>query len=75
MLKEYRGLGFGALLVEQMMTEILPTKTKIYLHAQSHLESFYEKFGFKRVGEKFTEAGIEHYKMEYISAENQKRYF
>ena len=64
-LKEYRGKGVGAKLMEHMMKDVLPTDKKIYLNSQAVVEKVYEKFGFKRVGEMFYEANIEHYKMVY----------
>ena len=63
--KEYRGKNIGGKLVEFILDELLPTEKKIYLNAQAIVETFYEKYGFKRVGEMFIEANIEHYKMEY----------
>jgi predicted GNAT family N-acyltransferase len=64
-LKEFRGKGIGAELVKSCL-EILADKgnhTPIYLHAQTHAESFYAQFGFVRTGNLFVEADIEHYKM------------
>jgi len=64
-LKDYRGKGAGRMLMEKMMDEILPTKSKLYLYAQAVAEGVYEKLGFKRVGDMFYEANIKHYKMVY----------
>ena len=36
---------------------------EIILHSQIQAEGFYEKLGFKRVGEVFLEEGIEHITM------------
>ncbi len=63
--KDYRGKKIGAALIEFILNELLPTESKIYLNAQVAVEEFYEKYGFKREGDKFTEADIEHYKMIY----------
>lgn len=63
--KEFRGKYLAVKLMNEMLKDILPTPKKIYLHAQAYAEKFYRKFGFRRVGIKFTEANIEHYKMEY----------
>ncbi|MCF6367022.1 MAG: GNAT family N-acetyltransferase [Bacteroidales bacterium] len=63
--KEYREKKIGAALIVFILKELLPSESKIYLNAQAAVEKFYEKYGFKRVGEMFTEANIEHYKMEY----------
>jgi predicted GNAT family N-acyltransferase len=62
--KEERGKGYG----RQMVTHLIEAARNeghdtLILHAQSHLEEFYESFGFERVGEPFEEAGIRHVKM------------
>jgi predicted GNAT family N-acyltransferase len=36
---------------------------EVFLHAQVHAASFYEKCGFHKNGEEFLEAGIPHVKM------------
>ena len=64
-LKEFRGKHLAVELMNAMLKDILPTEKQIYLNAQAYAEKFYEKFGFKRVGELFIEAAIEHYKMVY----------
>lgn len=64
-LKKYRGKGLAGVLLKFIMEEVLPSGRKIYLHAQSEVERFYEFHKFKRVGESFSEADIEHYLMEY----------
>ncbi len=61
-LKEFRGKGIGKFLVENTLKQI-PEGKEIYLHAQTHAVPFYEKLGFKKVGELFYEANIPHYKM------------
>jgi ElaA protein len=33
------------------------------LHAQAHLERWYESFGYHRTGENFDDAGIDHVPM------------
>jgi predicted GNAT family N-acyltransferase len=65
-IKAYRGLGYANELMLFILKDILPTKKKVYLHAQAGVEDIYKKYGFKIVGEKFFEAEIEHYKMEYF---------
>lgn len=64
-LKEFRGKGIGAELMEHMMNEVLPSDKKIYLNSQADVIDVYKKFGFRIVGSMFFEAGIEHYKMVY----------
>ncbi|SDW77238.1 Predicted N-acyltransferase, GNAT family [Marininema mesophilum] len=52
--EEYRGRGYGHNLIQFMMG--LAEKKgyrRFYLHSQTRLESFYEQYGFKRVGDPF----------------------
>lgn len=63
--KEFRGKHLAVSLMNEMLNDVLPTDKIIYLNAQAYAEKFYEKFGFKKVGEMFFEANIEHYKMIY----------
>ncbi len=69
--KKFRGKHIGANLLEAMLKEILPTEKKIYLNAQAAVVNFYNKYGFKRIGEMFIEANIEHYKMVYEPKQRQ----
>ncbi|MBI88553.1 MAG: GNAT family N-acetyltransferase [Candidatus Marinimicrobia bacterium] len=61
-LKEYRGLGVGKGLVKFILDELKDHKT-IYLHAQESVANFYSSLGFKKVNDKFFEAGIPHWEM------------
>ncbi|MBN2681978.1 MAG: GNAT family N-acetyltransferase [Bacteroidales bacterium] len=62
-LDKYRMTGLGRVLMEAILTDILPTQKPVYLNAQTNVVGFYEKYGFVKTGEPFVEAGIEHYKM------------
>jgi ElaA protein len=59
------GEGLG----RELMTEAMPKikeefkADEIILHSQIQAEGFYEKLGFKRVGDVFLEEGIEHVRM------------
>ena len=64
-LKEHRRKGLGYIILQQLLNDVVPINKDIYLHAQVGVESFYEKYGFIVVGERFEEAGIEHCKMMY----------
>lgn len=64
-LKEYRAHGVGGALVKATLNEVLPTKKKIYLNAQTQVVDFYGRYGFRPEGEEFEEAGIMHYTMVY----------
>jgi len=62
-LKEYRNKGLGALMLEDILEDILPLGKEIYLHSQLKAIPFYERHGFITEGEMFTEADIEHFTM------------
>jgi predicted GNAT family N-acyltransferase len=64
-LKEERGRGYGKYIVQEILSDILPTQKIIYLNAQTQALGFYEKLGFIKEGEPFIEADIEHYLMIY----------
>ena len=61
-LQRYRQLGIGSALLTHCL-HLADKKNIIYLHAQVQVEQFYAKHGFVRSGERFEEAGIQHYKM------------
>ena len=62
-LKSQRGKGYGLEILKAIIDDISAIKCVKYLHAQVQVIKFYEKVGFKKVGEKFDEVGIMHYKM------------
>ena len=65
-LKEWRGQGFGSAMLRRLLQELtLRRQQKAQLNAQSSAVPFYEKFGFKVLGEEFMEAGIPHVKMTF----------
>ncbi|MBW6491378.1 MAG: GNAT family N-acetyltransferase [Lentimicrobium sp.] len=64
-LAEHRSKGLGAFMVRHLLEEVLPFKQTVYLHAQEKVVDFYAKFGFRAKGNRFEEAGIMHYLMEY----------
>jgi len=65
--EEYRGKGVGKHLVQVVLADVQSNVAKpgtlIYLHAQLTAMPLYTKYGFKKVGEKFVEATIEHFEM------------
>jgi predicted GNAT family N-acyltransferase len=69
MLKEYRNKGLGTLLLQEVLKDVSKLGKKIYLHSQLKAISYYERAGFVKKGELFTEAGIEHYQMELNPSE------
>jgi predicted GNAT family N-acyltransferase len=64
MLKDFRNQGLGSELLKEVLDDVQKLNKKIYLHSQLKAVSYYERAGFKKAGEMFTEAGIEHYMME-----------
>jgi predicted GNAT family N-acyltransferase len=64
-LANYRQQGVGS---EMVHTAIAYSKEQGYqqmmIHAQASIAEFYEHLGFAKIGKPFTEAGIEHIKME-----------
>ncbi|GAA4004630.1 GNAT family N-acetyltransferase [Hymenobacter fastidiosus] len=65
-LEEYRNQAVGAALLQQVLDDVraaYPDAT-VYLNAQLRAIPFYERHGFGKVGEQFTECDIEHVKME-----------
>ena len=46
-----------------MIKDLSNVKELKYLHAQVQVVGFYEKVGFKKIGDEFDEVGIMHYKM------------
>ncbi len=61
-LEQYRDRSIGKLLVQFIEKKIGRDK-KIYLHAQEPVVGFYSTVGYHKVGDKFLEAGISHWKM------------
>ena len=62
-LSSHRNKGLGAILLQDIMDDILPMEKKIYLNSQLKAIPFYERHGFVKIGEKFLEADIEHFEM------------
>jgi len=62
--KEHRGQGIGGRILVALMDEARADGLhSVYLHAQTHAQAFYQRFGFIAEGEEFLEAGIPHRKM------------
>ena len=63
-LGEYRSNGIGGKMTEFILNNLNKSQL-IYLYAQESAIKFYEKLGFKSVGNLFEEVGIKHQKMIY----------
>ena len=64
-LKEFRGRGVARALVEAVLADVPANALYIYLNAQVQAMGLYEKLGFVAEGDRFEEAGIQHYKMVF----------
>ncbi len=64
-LEEYRNQEVGAALLHAVLADVqaeLPD-AEVYLNAQLRAVPFYERHGFRKEGEQFEEANIQHYRM------------
>lgn len=62
--KPYREDGIGRLLMDALEADARERGcSQILLHAQTAVETFYEKRGYERTSDVFDEAGIPHVKM------------
>ncbi|MFQ6616068.1 MAG: GNAT family N-acetyltransferase [Fidelibacterota bacterium] len=61
-----RGKGIGKAILMFILNRVT-NGDQIYLHAQTSVISFYEKYGFACVEKPFKEAGISHRRMIYRS--------
>jgi len=64
-LPQFRNRGFGEAILKEVLKDVVPRGKMIYLNAQVKAVRFYERNGFIKFGEQFTEAGIDHYFMKY----------
>jgi predicted GNAT family N-acyltransferase/predicted HAD superfamily Cof-like phosphohydrolase len=64
-LKNYRNMGFGSMLLYNALNETKHFNKPIYLHAQLAAVEFYARHGFVAQGDIFDECNILHYKMYY----------
>jgi|ERR1017187_6776483 predicted GNAT family N-acyltransferase len=64
-LKKYRNKGIGTAILNKVMEVVKKEGKKIYLHAQLPAIKFYERAGFVKEGNMFSECNIDHYKMVY----------
>ena len=66
--QEFRGKGVGKRLVQSALGHIDANVKEpgllLYLHAQLEAMPLYAKYDFKKIGEKFIEAKIEHFEMQ-----------
>ena len=65
MLPQFRNRGIGEVILKEVLKDVSSSGKVIYLHSQIKAVPFYQRNGFYKVGEQFTEAGIEHFFMKY----------
>lgn len=65
LLKEFRNKGYGTILLNEVLADVLPQNLPVYLHSQVRAVNYYKRAGFVADGAHFWEAGIEHVKMNY----------
>ena len=58
-----RNQGIGSILLDHVLREVSKKGKTVYLNSQLKAIPFYTRYGFVKVGEQFTEAGIEHFEM------------
>ena len=63
-LEKYRSNGIGSKMTKFILKNLKETQL-IYLYAQDSAIKFYEKLGFKSIGNLFKEVGIKHQEMIY----------
>ncbi|MDE5985619.1 MAG: GNAT family N-acetyltransferase [Eubacterium sp.] len=69
-LKEYRGKGYGVVIVRAVLEKAFEKGTDaVYVDAQNYAVPFYEKIGFKVIGDEITDRGLPHIPM-MIEKEN-----
>jgi predicted GNAT family N-acyltransferase len=64
-LSGFRNRGIGEVILKKVLKDVVHMKKMIYLHSQINAIPFYERNGFVKFGEQFTEAGIVHFLMKY----------
>ena len=71
-LPQFRNRGFGEIILEAVLKDVVPTGKHVYLHSQIRAVPFYKRNGFVEVGEHFFEAGIGHVEMTWRNSEIAK---
>ena len=64
-LKPFRGRGIGVKIMESVHEHLRRRGFTGVMNAQLYLESWYQRLGWVREGEPFTEAGLPHIRMRY----------
>jgi predicted GNAT family N-acyltransferase len=64
-LEECRNKNIGSQILAAVLSDVKPFNKTIYLHAQLKAVPFYERAGFEKEGDIFSECDILHYTMKY----------
>jgi len=62
-LPEYRNKNLGTVLLKKVLADLEQQSGNIYLHSQLKAIPYYERQGFRKIGDLFVEAGIKHFEM------------
>ena len=62
-LPQFRNQNYGSILLEHILKQLDFRPEELYLHAQLKAIPYYERQGFCKQGDMFTEANIQHYLM------------
>jgi predicted GNAT family N-acyltransferase len=62
-LPKYRNQHYGTVLLQHILKQLDSRPEELYLHAQLKAIPYYERQGFCKQGDMFTEANIRHYLM------------
>lgn len=71
-LKKFRLKGLASLILKAILDDVKGISSTKYLHSQESAVPLYLKNSFKIKGDRFTEANILHYYMEYVQNEPTK---
>jgi predicted GNAT family N-acyltransferase len=64
-LPSFRNRGIGEIILREVIKDVTHSGSVVYLHSQLKAVPFYERSGFKKEGQLFSEAGIDHFLMKY----------
>jgi predicted GNAT family N-acyltransferase len=64
-LPQFRNRGIGEVILKEVLQDVISRGKLVYLHSQVKAVTFYERNGFVKEGQMFTEAGIEHFFMTH----------
>ncbi|MCX6304336.1 MAG: GNAT family N-acetyltransferase [Bacteroidetes bacterium] len=67
-LPQFRNRGIGEVILKEVLKDVTESGKSVYLHSQLKAVPFYERNGFVKEGQMFTEAGIGHFLMKYAGS-------